>query len=134
MAKRDRYTAQQVIDALKATRGMVYLTAKRLQCNPQTVMNYCKKFPSVAQAKEDARGELLDVAEVKLWMAVQRDEAWAIAFALRTLGRNRGFGDQVNLQIQIQAVAQKVAAEFGLTAAEVLAEARLLLAEVESDH
>jgi hypothetical protein len=134
MAKTHRYTAQQVIDALKATRGMVYLAAQQLQCNPKTIMNYYKKFPLVEQAKHDARGALLDEAELRLWKAVQRDEAWAIAFALKTIGRSRGYAERLDLNISIQAAAAKVAAEFGLTASEVLAEAKLLLLEVDDAH
>jgi hypothetical protein len=126
-----RYTAQQVIAALQATRGMVYLAAKRLQCQPQTIMNYYKRYPSVEAAKHDARGELLDVAEVKLWQAVQRDEAWAIAFALKTIGRSRGYGERLDLHLQIEAVAARVAQELGLRADDVLEEARLLLQEVD---
>ena len=82
MAKRHRYTTQQMIDALKATHGMVYLAAQQLRCNPSTVMNYCKTFPTVEQAKQDARGALLDEAELRLLAAIRRDEAWAIAFYL----------------------------------------------------
>ena len=134
MAKTHRYTVQQVITVLHATRGMVYLAAKQLQCNPQTIMNYCKKFPSVEAAKHDARGELLDIAEIKLWAAVQRDEAWAIAFALKTLGRHRGYFERLDLSVTIEAAAQKVADHFGLTPEAVLAEAKLLLAEVDHDY
>jgi hypothetical protein len=134
MAKKQRYTAQQVIEALKETRGMVYLSARRLQCNPQTIMNYCKKFPSVEQAKIDARGELLDVAEVKLWQAVQRDEPWAICFCLKTIGRSRGYGERLDLHIQIAAVAARVAQELGLTPEAILAEAQDLLREMDHDE
>jgi hypothetical protein len=134
MAKKNRYTASQVIAALHKTRGMVYLAARLLHCDPDTVMNYCKRFPTVEQAKHDARGELLDVAEVKLWDAVQRGEAWAITFCLKTVGRARGYGERLDLNVSIQAAAAKVAAEFGLSAADVLAEARLLLLEVDDDH
>lgn len=133
MAKPHRFTAQQVIEALHACRGMLYLTAKHLQCNPQTILNYCKKFPSVAQAKEDARGELLDVAEVKLWAAVQRDESWAIAFALRTLGRSRGYGEQVALHLTIERIAARIAEETGLETQAILAEATRLLEEHDRD-
>ena len=65
--------------------------------------------------------------------AIQRDEAWAIAFALKTIGRSRGYGERLDLHVSIQAAAAKVAAEFGLTAQEVLQEARLLLLEVDHD-
>ena len=61
MAGRPRYTAQQVIDALRTTKGMIYLAAKQLQCDPDTIMNYCKRYPAVEAAKVDVRGEVLDV-------------------------------------------------------------------------
>jgi hypothetical protein len=66
MAKKHRYSQAQVINALNSCRGMVYLAAKVLQCNTGTIMNYCKKYPAVEQAKYDARGELLDIVEIKL--------------------------------------------------------------------
>jgi hypothetical protein len=131
MAKPHRFTAQQVIAALRDCRGMTYLAAKRLQCNPQTIMNYCKRYPAVEQAKHDARGEMLDIAEVKLWQAVSAGQPWAITFCLRTVGRARGYGESLDLRLQIEAVASKVAAELGLQADDVLAEAQLLLKEMD---
>jgi hypothetical protein len=134
MPKKNRYTQAQVIAALQATRGMVYLAARHLQCDPGTIMNYCKRFPAVEQAKHDARGELLDVAEVKLWQAVRAGEHWAITFALRTVGRDRGYGDHLALHLTIERAAARVAGHFGLTVEEVLDEARLLLEECDHER
>lgn len=131
MAKRHRYTQAQVIAALQSCRGLVYLAAKRLQCSPQTIMNYCEKYPTVEQAKHDARGELLDVAEVKLWQAVQEGQHWAICFALRTLGKERGYSETLSLSVTVERAAARVAAHFGMTAQEVIEEARLLLEECD---
>jgi hypothetical protein len=76
-------------------------------------MNYCKRYPTVAAAKEAARGELLDVAEVKLWQAVQRGDAWAIAFALKTLGKQRGYVERQVLehegQVQLTSAPEWIA-------------------------
>ena len=91
MAKPFRYTAAQVITALEETKGMVYLAAKRLGCDPETIQNYCKRHPSVQAAKEAQRGEMIDTAELKLWQSIQKGEAWGIAFCLKTLGKDRGF-------------------------------------------
>ena len=129
--KPHRYSTKQVIEALRATKGMVSLAAQRLQCDPDTVQNYCKKFPTVAQAKENARTEMLDEAELRLWKAIQRDESWAIAFCLRTLGRSRGFGETMTLSVTIERAAARVAGQFGLSVEAVLDEARLLLEECD---
>jgi hypothetical protein len=110
---------------------MVYLAAKALQCDPETIMNYCKRYPTVEAAKVAARGELLDVAELKLWSAVQRGEPWAIAFALKTVGRARGYVERLDVSIEIHRIAARVAAAVGLTTAEVLLEAERILEEVD---
>ena len=67
---------------------------------------------------------MLDEAELRLWKAIQRDESWAIAFCLKTIGRSRGYGERLDLNVSIQAAAAKVAQEFGLTPEAVLAEAK----------
>jgi hypothetical protein len=131
MGKPHRYSTKQVVEALRAAKGMVSVAAARLQCDPDTVQNYCKKFQTVAQAKENARTEMLDEAELRLWKAIQRDEGWAIAFALKTIGRSRGYGERLDLNLSIQAAAARVAQEFGLTPQAVIEEARLLLLEVD---
>ena len=133
MAGKPRYTKLQVIAALQATRGMVYLAARQLQCDPETIMNYCKRYPEVEQAKHDCRGEMLDVCELKLWKAVQRDEAWAITFALRTVGRTRGYAEKIDVSLQVEMVAARVAETLGLRAEDVLQEAQLLLKEMDYD-
>jgi hypothetical protein len=131
MASRHRYTASQVIEALKASRGLVYIAAERLQCDPYTIINYFKRYHTVEQAKHDARGALLDRAEVRLFEAVDRGEGWAISFCLKTIGRTRGYAERLDLNVSIQAAAQRVAQEFGLSVDAVLQEARLLLMEVD---
>jgi hypothetical protein len=133
MASRHRYTTGQVIEALRSTHGMVYLAAKQLRCDPDTIMNYCKRFPSVEQAKQDARGEILDETELRLLAAIRREEPWAISFYLKTVGRSRGYGERLDVVVSIEAAAKRVADQFGLTAAEVLAEAKMLLLEIEND-
>jgi hypothetical protein len=134
MPGKQRYTKHQVMDALRASKGMASIAAQRLGCDVDTVLIYCRRYSDVEAVKQEARIEILDEAELRLWQAIRRDESWAIAFALKTLGRSRGYGERLDLNVSIQAAAQKVADEFGLSAAEVLAEARLLLLEVDDAH
>ena len=134
MPGKQRFSARQVIDALRETKGMVSYAARRLQCDIDTIQNYCNRYPSVDAARYEARTELLDLAELKLWAAIQQGEGWAVQFALRSIGRSRGYGERLDLSISIQAAAAKVAAEFGLSVQEVLNEARLLLMEVDDEH
>jgi hypothetical protein len=130
---KQRYTAAQVRDALQHTRGMVTLAARQLGCDPDTVQKYCQRYPTVQQAKIDARAEMLDEAELRLWNAIQRGEPWAIAFCLRTLGRERGYTEGVAVTVEIHQVAARIAVSMGLTTAEVLAEAERILAEIDHE-
>lgn len=91
MARKARYTAQQVIEALQQTKGMVYLAAKRLECSHTTIYNYIGKYVSVKHEFEFQRGEMLDAAELKLREAILEGKPWALQFALRTIGRDRGY-------------------------------------------
>jgi hypothetical protein len=86
-----RYTAKQVADALTETKGMVFIAAQRLGCNPETVRLYCKRYPSVQAARDAQRGIMVDTAELKLWQSIQNGEPWGIAFALKTIGKDRGY-------------------------------------------
>ena len=86
-----RFTPQQVADALNETRGMVFLAAKKLGCSDVTIYNYAKRYKAVGDALRQQRGQFVDMAELKLWNAVNEGEAWAVQFALRTLGKERGY-------------------------------------------
>ena len=91
MAGKQRFTPKQVADTLNETRGMVFLAAKKLGCSDDTIYNYAKRYKAVGDALRQQRGQFVDMAELKLWNAVNEGEAWAVQFALRTLGKDRGY-------------------------------------------
>ena len=85
------YTTEQMIRAIRDTKGMTSFAAKRLNCSAETVRNYCRRYPTVAQAMREEREAMLDVAELSLFTAIQEREAWAVCFFLKTIGRERGY-------------------------------------------
>ena len=91
MAAPPRFTVAQVVDSLNESKGMVYLAAKVLGCCPNTVYNYAERHPKVKEAIATQQGERLDAAELALLAAVEKGEAWAVCFTLKTLGKKRGF-------------------------------------------
>jgi len=99
MSRKQRYTAEEVARALISTKGLVYLAAKRLKCDPLTVNNYCKRYPSVQAAKEAQRGEMVDLAEMKLYESIKKGEPWGITLCLKTLGKDRGYVEQQKLAL-----------------------------------
>lgn len=95
MANPERYTCEQVIDAIKETRGLISVAARRLGCSDSCIHGYAERHPTVRAAIEDARALMCDMAEGKLFGAVQNSEPWAIQFYLKTQGRSRGYGDRI---------------------------------------
>ena len=86
-----RYTDAEICAALRATNRMVYLAAKHLGCAPVSIYRRIEKSAKVREIVDNSRGELLDSAETSLKSAVLRSEAWAVCFALKTIGKGRGY-------------------------------------------
>ena len=90
--KAERFTAQQVADALTAGHGFVSVAAKSLSTTDQTIRDYMKRYAVVKQACEDAREKMIDYAEGALYKQIQEGNITAIIFFLKTQGRKRGNG------------------------------------------
>jgi hypothetical protein len=85
------YTHEEMMSALRLTKGLVYLAAKQLGCKPDTIYARVRISPDVAGCLKSQRGEFVDVAELKLNQAVLGGEPWAVALVLKTLGKDRGY-------------------------------------------
>lgn len=89
--RHDRYAPEEVIAAIRATKGIVSQAAKRLGCTARTVDNYAARWPEVAEALEEERRILVDTAEIQLMKLVQNGEWEAVKFVLKTVGKDRGY-------------------------------------------
>lgn len=87
----DRYTAQQVADALTRAKGFVSVTAKNLGCSDQTVRNYIDRYALCKQAVLDAREQMIDIAEGRLYQNINEGDNTAIIFFLKTQAKHRGY-------------------------------------------
>jgi hypothetical protein len=70
---------------------------------PQGV-KFKKRSPRVNATLQEERGKFLDLAEQRLFEAVDRGAPWAIALVLKTLGRGRGYGDAVDVHLSPRVV------------------------------
>ncbi len=86
-----KFTNKQIIDAVNSVNGMIYLAARKIGCNPQTIYNRMNKTPAIREAVDNSRGEMVDIAEQKFRIAISNGEPWAIAMALKTIGKSRGY-------------------------------------------
>jgi hypothetical protein len=92
-----KYTAEQMIDALAESMGMISPAARALGCSRDTIRRYLAEYPEIAEAIEDANEEVNDIAELKLLDAIKRGEAWAICFRLKTKAKNRGYVEKAEI-------------------------------------
>lgn len=75
------------------------MAAFKLGCTRQTVENYVKRYPTVAQAVKEERQKTVDVAEGKLFDKLKTGESWAIQFILKTLGKDRGYTERQEMDV-----------------------------------
>jgi hypothetical protein len=92
-----KYTAEQMIDALAKSMGMISPAARKLGCSRDTIRRYLAENAEIKQVIEDADEEVNDIAELKLLDAIKRGEAWAICFRLKTKAKHRGYIEKAEL-------------------------------------
>jgi hypothetical protein len=129
---KQRYTAKQVANALIETKGMLFIAAERLGCDPETIRNYCRRYPSVQAARDAQRGAMVDLAELKLWQSIQNGEPWGITLCLKTLGKDRGYVEQQKLALTDPSGEQSWEPTIGLAA--LLEAARKKLTSTNGQH
>ena len=91
MSKVNGHTVEQVIEAVRKSKGILTLTAKELGVSRQTVHKYVNKYPTIKAAVDSEREALLDMAEGSLFDQVRKGNITAIIFTLKTLGKHRGY-------------------------------------------
>ncbi|GAF82478.1 unnamed protein product [marine sediment metagenome] len=96
MAKR-KYSVKKMVIAIKESKGMIYVAARKMGCAANTIYNYAAEYEEVQRAIDEERGMMVDTAELALWKALQNGEAWAISLTLKTLGKKRGYVERQEL-------------------------------------
>ena len=86
-----KYTAADVIAAIKGSKGIISQAARKLGCTRQTIYNYVENYATVREALENEREDLLDFVEGKLLGEINRGNITAIIFYLKTQGKHRGY-------------------------------------------
>ena len=94
----ERYTTQEVIEAIQAAKGLKSVAARRLGCSWWTVHRMCQRHPTVQRAYEETREQLVDLAEAKLMVKLNiGEDSSIIKWVLATLGKDRGWVERKEL-------------------------------------
>lgn len=88
---REKFTAPQIINALREKHGNLSAAARFLGCDRHTVARYINLYPSVKSVADEERETLIDFAENQLFKQVQDGNITAIIFTLKTIGKSRGY-------------------------------------------
>lgn len=91
MAKTEKYTVEQMKQALSNPMGSVSQAANALGCTPQTVRNYMKKYPELEDVVDFAIEKTGDFVESKLIELVKTGNVTAIIFYCKTKLKSRGY-------------------------------------------
>ena len=94
-----KFTANEVIEAIKDARGFITVAASKLGCSRTTMYVYLKKFATAQTALEDEREKRHDFVESKLMNAINSDNITAIIFYLKTQCKERGYVERYQQEI-----------------------------------
>ena len=84
-------TTKDAIQAIQDTKGFVSTAAKRLGISRVQLYRIINKHPTVKEALIDAREEMKDYAESKLFTNIQEGKEASIFFYLKTQAKDRGY-------------------------------------------
>jgi hypothetical protein len=111
MANKEAYTKEQMMEALRAAKGMKTIAARRLGCEYRTVQRYIDKYACVREVLEESKQGMGDNIESTLLnqaLGVRaEDGTWkqepntsALIFIAKThpAMRERGYGEVHKLQ------------------------------------
>ena len=94
MGRVEKYTAQQVIDAIPGTGGIIELIAQKLGCDRVTIWRYSQRYATVKQALAQADESVTDLAEAKAIKLINAEYWPAIVHRLNTKGKARGYTER----------------------------------------
>lgn len=99
MSRANQYTAQQFIDAMPGTGGVISAIARKVGCTWHTADKWIKTRPTVNIAWQAERESILDMGEMALFKSVKDGEQWAVKYLLSTLGKKRGYTERAEVEV-----------------------------------
>jgi len=91
MARRQRFTTDQVAAALRACGGFRSHAAANLGCSPSTITNCINRSARLQQIDKEIVEAAIDTAEDQLLKLVRRGNVAAVIFLLKTKAKHRGY-------------------------------------------
>lgn len=84
-------TAAEIVEAIKGSKGLVTVVAKRLGYSRMHVYRLLDKYATAKEALEDERESMKDFTENKLFDMIDDKIPAAVFFYLKTQAKDRGY-------------------------------------------
>ncbi len=101
------FTAAQVIEAIKDSKGFVTTISKRLGCERTYIYRLIEKYPTAKEALENEREGVKDFAEGKLIQQIDSGNITAIIFYLKTQAKDRGYIEKQEISLLVEKELEK---------------------------
>lgn len=98
MAPPVKRTDDEIEEALRAERGMITYAARRLGYSVTSLRDRLEANPArFKPIRDEAREAVIDLAERSLIAKLEDGDLQATTFALRTIGRKRGYAERTEI-------------------------------------
>jgi hypothetical protein len=96
---------EEIIEALIASHGLISRAATMLGMKTQSLQARIRDHQNLQDAMKEARESFKDLAEHKLYEHVDSGSLDAIKYTLSHIGRDRGYGDsqEINMNANVNA-------------------------------
>jgi len=94
--------AQDAINALKESHGLVSVAAKKLGVSRATLHAMINKMPTVREARDDAKEALKDFAESRIFKEIEAGNTTMIIFFAKTQMKDRGYIERQDVSLTWQ--------------------------------
>lgn len=101
------FTAAEVIEAIKGSKGFVSTIAKALGCQRTYIYKLLEKYPTAKEALENEREGNKDFVEGKLFQQIDAGNITAIIFYLKTQGKDRGYIEKQEVAFLVEQELEK---------------------------
>lgn len=91
MAANNHFKAQDFIDAIPGTGGIISTIAKKVGCSWNTAKKYINTYPTVKAAYDAECEAVLDAAESVILADIQSKDTQTAKWYLTMKGRHRGY-------------------------------------------
>ena len=98
MANNNHYKAEQFINAIPGTGGIISTIAKRVGCDWHTAKRYINDYATIAKAYKDECEAVLDMAESILIGNIKDGDSSDAKWYLARKGRDRGYVERQEIE------------------------------------